>query len=328
MTIRTSRPEYATGYVTAVISSVDTEQASKVYLEVIRYETRSENSVGELPKILQSGNNSITVDNYIILCDREQTPKTPAVGDFIEFEIVSNSLTKNLKCDGYYKRVIVKTKGEVDTTSGGVLQSIKDAFNGLANQLTGEQLEPEQAKTESTDVVQIANSINGGGYYWETGVKDTGVPTAINFKGKILLNKGIKTYCSGFTFWVVFTALINRKMLESLSRQDMIDFQQIWYGARTSSKNFPGTALSKYKLGSSVTLDSASKGDFIQFFRKNGPGHSAIFLEWVEKDNKKAGFKYRSTQSSTNGVGDRVEYFSDSGGSVLRNQTFVGRIKG
>ena len=52
-----------------------------------------------------------------------------------------------------------------------------------------------------------------------------------------------------------------------------------------------------------------------------------IFLGWEEKDGKRVGFKYRSSQGSTKGIGDNVEYFSDSGmekGKVDRKRVYFG----
>ena len=54
-----------------------------------------------------------------------------------------------------------------------------------------------------------------------------------------------------------------------------------------------------------------------------------MFLNWVEKNGKKIGIHYRSSQTSTDGIGDRAEYFADSGvkgGQVLRERTYLARL--
>jgi hypothetical protein len=54
-----------------------------------------------------------------------------------------------------------------------------------------------------------------------------------------------------------------------------------------------------------------------------------VFLNWVEKNGKKIGIHYRSSQTSTDGIGDRAEYFADSGvkgGQVLRERTYLARL--
>jgi hypothetical protein len=39
-----------------------------------------------------------------------------------------------------------------------------------------------------------------------------------------------------------------------------------------------------------------------------------VFLEWVEEGGERVGFKYRSSQGSTDGIGDRAEYFAGASG--------------
>jgi hypothetical protein len=68
----------------------------------------------------------------------------------------------------------------------------------------------------------------------------------------------------------------------------------------------------------------------MQLWRTTKSGHSVIFLSWIEKDGKRIGFNYRSSQGSTAGIGDAAEYFSDSGvegGKVLRDRIYFGRFE-
>jgi hypothetical protein len=86
--------------------------------------------------------------------------------------------------------------------------------------------------------------------------------------------------------------------------------------------------MTDFKIGHGVKFEEAQAGDFVQFWRGK-TGHSVVFLNWVEKDGKKIGMRYRSSQTSTDGVGDRTEYFSDSGvkgGQVLRERTYFARL--
>jgi hypothetical protein len=62
-------------------------------------------------------------------------------------------------------------------------------------------------------------------------------------------------------------------------------------------------------IGTRIEPNKARAGDFLQFWRTNKSGHSVVFLEWIADDGKRIGFKYRSSQGSTDGIGDRVEYF-------------------
>ena len=48
-----------------------------------------------------------------------------------------------------------------------------------------------------------------------------------------------------------------------------------------------------------------------------------------EEDGKKIGFQYRSTQKSTDGIGDKIEYFNDAPdkkGEVVRERTYFARL--
>jgi hypothetical protein len=35
-----------------------------------------------------------------------------------------------------------------------------------------------------------------------------------------------------------------------------------------------------------------------------------VFLAWIEEGPERVGFKYRSSQASTKGIGDRVEFYA------------------
>ena len=77
-----------------------------------------------------------------------------------------------------------------------------------------------------------------------------------------------------------------------------------------------------------MSADDAQPGDFLQFWRTKS-GHSVVFLDWIDRDGKRVGFKYRSSQGSTKGIGDHAEYFKDSGvagGEVDRNRMYFGRL--
>jgi len=77
-----------------------------------------------------------------------------------------------------------------------------------------------------------------------------------------------------------------------------------------------------------VSADEAKAGDFLQFYRGKD-GHSVVFLKWVEESGQRVGFTYRSSQKSTNGVGDKTEYFSDAAGKegkVDRTRMYFGRL--
>jgi hypothetical protein len=120
-------------------------------------------------------------------------------------------------------------------------------------------------------------------------------------------------------------------LLEGKTVEQVKRFQKEWYGAvpeKDVAEKQCAVALGHLGIGKQVTPDEAQSGDFLQFWRTKS-GHSVVFLNWVEKDGKRVGFNYRSSQGSTDGVGDKVEYFKDSGidkGEVDAQRMYFGRL--
>ena len=72
--------------------------------------------------------------------------------------------------------------------------------------------------------------------------------------------------------------------------------------------------------------DDARPGDFVQFWRGNGSGHSCIFQDWVRDDaGKITHLKYWSAQKKTNGVSFNTETVGDPKGIIL-DQVYIVRI--
>ena len=89
-------------------------------------------------------------------------------------------------------------------------------------------------------------------------------------------------------------------------------------------------ALEKLGIGKPVAIKDAKPGDFLQLWRTNKSGHSVVFLDWITDAGRPIGVKYRSTQTSTNGIGDRTEYFTGipgKKGSVDPKRLHFGRLK-
>jgi len=177
------------------------------------------------------------------------------------------------------------------------------------------------------DVVGIAREFpDGGGYEW----KGTGVPEDVRFADATILAKGKATYCSGFTFAVVMKAAEQRGLFEGKSVEDIRKFQKNWYGStKESAETQCAYALEQLGIGRQVKVEESREGDFLQLWRVNKTGHIVVFLEWVMEGGKPIGVKYRSTQKLTDGIGDRVEYFSDIAGKkglVDRQRIYFGRL--
>lgn len=181
-------------------------------------------------------------------------------------------------------------------------------------------------------VLEIARSFkDGGGYVWESG---SGAPRAIEHDGEIILKAQERgTYCSGFTFSVAMQAAAERGLLKGKSVDDVRRFQKEWYGATEDEEARAkqcALAVERLGVGREVKqLKDARPGDFVQIWRTNKSGHSVVLIDWVREGGRIVGIKYRSSQKSTDGIGDRVEYFADApgrNGKVDRSRVYVARL--
>lgn len=180
---------------------------------------------------------------------------------------------------------------------------------------------------KTSGVAEIAHAFpNGGGYEW----KGTGVSEEIRFDGKTILAKGKSTYCSGFTFAVAMKAAAERDLLKDKSVDQVREFQKEWYGStKESGETQCAYALQKLGIGQQVATKDARTGDFLQLWRTNKSGHSVVFLEWVSAGGRPIGVRYRSSQTATDGIGDRVEYFAGvpgKKGAVDPQRMYFGRL--
>lgn len=183
------------------------------------------------------------------------------------------------------------------------------------------------------DVLDAAYAYpDGGGYNgaWA----GSGTPEAIAHNGRQVLAAGQGgTYCCGYTFGVAMRVLEERGLLEGKTFDAVKRFQKLWYGAtELEDDTLVVLAAETLGVGRGVPLDDAQPGDFVQLWRTNGSGHSVIFLDWAVNDasGDRVGFRYRSSQGSTDGIADATEYFADAqgvtGGRVVREKTYACRI--
>ncbi|QDU32605.1 hypothetical protein KS4_06390 [Poriferisphaera corsica] len=159
-------------------------------------------------------------------------------------------------------------------------------------------------------VLDVAYSYdNGGKYIWK---KSTGVPHDLIHKGEVVLKKQPEgTYCCGFTVTIAFEVAQDFGLFDEFSPKQVKRFQQEWYGSIKETAERQGAmAMSNLKIGEQVkNWKDVRPGDFSNYWRKPKGGHSVIFVDWVKEKGKIVGIKYRSSQGSTNGIGDNVEYF-------------------
>jgi hypothetical protein len=145
-----------------------------------------------------------------------------------------------------------------------------------------------------------------------------------------------RTFCCGLTLEVFLHAY--NKWLDShpgvdppVKPGDWAEFQRLWYVVDLNGPG-PSAALEKFSIGEEIAAADLLPGDFIQIWRTknakgNVSGHSVVFLDWVRNDaGKPIGFRYWSTQPSTSGISETVEYFGPLGGMSTEN-THYGRVR-
>jgi len=138
--------------------------------------------------------------------------------------------------------------------------------------------------------------------------------------------------CCGLTFEVFVRAMKLRNEraglpiddFNGMDFYDLFNLLQFWY--IEGQGDSPQRGIVAYGLGQAIdNLEDARPGDFCDFSRSTGSGHSVIFVDWVrDADGKLTGMKYFSSNKS--GVGYLTEYFSDSGGKLLREWTRLARV--
>ena len=167
-----------------------------------------------------------------------------------------------------------------------------------------------------------------------------GVTENIFYQGTILAKahpSGNKaSHCSGITFEVFHKAMQARNRKLSLSPDDfngmtfndLHDFLLVWYVANgPKSTNNIAVAMEKYGVGRRITnFEDARPGDFLDYSRTNGTGHTVVFLNWVRNGNTIVGLRYWSSQGSTNGIAEKTEYFTTGGGNLRTDNVYIGRV--
>lgn len=179
------------------------------------------------------------------------------------------------------------------------------------------------------DVVKVARSFPDGGGY-DDSWQGPGSPEEVRHRGEVILAKGERSYCCGYTFAVAMRVLKDRMLLDDKSVDQVRRFQKLWYGSTEQDREVLCAYAAKYLgVGQEVPLEKAQPGDFVQLWRTSGSGHSVVLLDWVRDEGRVIGMKYRSSQGSTDGIADKVEYFSDAPGrdsGVDRKRTHACRL--
>lgn len=159
----------------------------------------------------------------------------------------------------------------------------------------------------NTKVVTLLNTYPTDGthkYHWVNGFD--GVTGDLVYD-KVTIAKTddyYRTYCCGLTFEIYFKVAAAAGV-KFASPKALKQIKADWFVA-TGKRGGPVDALVSRGLGKEIKLLDAQPGDFCQIWRKNGSGHSVIFL-----GHDQGKLSYWSTQPSTDGIGRRTESFGN-----------------
>lgn len=172
-------------------------------------------------------------------------------------------------------------------------------------------------------------------YWWPRGDPWRGTTRTLTYEGETLCagDPEGRCYCSGLTFevfldaWMAWARARGRPpRVGNLDLAGLARFQDQWYGASGDRKTLR-TALLEHGLGVEIAdLEAARPGDFVQLWRHDGSGHSAVFLAWLrDATGAISGLTYWSTQASTRGIGQRSESLGAEGHALKRDELYVVR---
>ena len=169
------------------------------------------------------------------------------------------------------------------------------------------------------------------GYWWPNaeqmeeelgeGARFSGVTRDIYLAGQRVMygEPQGRTFCCGVTLeafhaaWTRWLDKYGEPEDNPLTPETWSDFQRYWF---VLEKNGPGPslALEEFGLGRTIEPEEALPGDFVQIWRRQGSGHSVIFLSWVrDEEGEIIGFRYWSSQPGTDGIHPATEYFAPEG---------------
>ncbi|MBN2089736.1 T9SS type A sorting domain-containing protein [candidate division KSB1 bacterium] len=142
-------------------------------------------------------------------------------------------------------------------------------------------------------------------------------------------------YCCGLTFEDFLHAIqqLNSDLgkgedINKMTATDLRYFLRLWFVQNTWGDG-PGVALKAFGLGDHIEdFSKARPGDYVQFWRTTGSGHSVIFVNWqTDSKGEIIGLRYWSTQSSTRGINYNIENFSGRGGTINPEMVYISRVR-
>lgn len=159
-------------------------------------------------------------------------------------------------------------------------------------------------------------------YHWPKSGSWKGCTKDLEYAGAIVCegDEQGRAYCCGLTFEVFLDAYrtwcarnARPWRIKDFGLKGVRRLQSQWFGS-AADPSCVYTALVSNDLGVRIEdWNQARPGDFVQLWRHSGSGHSVVFLGWERKQKEIVGLRYWSTQTATDGIGERTEWFDQRG---------------
>ena len=167
-------------------------------------------------------------------------------------------------------------------------------------------------------------------YAWDRTDHTDGVMTEVRWTDAVLARPdGQGVHCSGVTYEVYIRAL--RQAVQTESDVDsalLAGLKDPWY-VRGKGERGPVDALVEAGLAVAVErLEDLQPGDFVQFWRNNGNGHSAIFVGFRRtRTGAVRSLVFWSAQSSSGGIGRRYVSVGPRSSQITPGRWYAARAQ-
>ncbi len=257
---------------------------------------------------------STEVDSVSLYADDWELGSTEP-GGMLSYEFSGTGFGREIQARAYDDGELVATDDITITVTEGTTPEVSDFNQVVVDLLEGYPTDGTHPYLWDGSTVGVTQDI----WYLDTLVAE-GSP-------------GGTCYCVGIT-WEVFMLAFEEVdastsgdgTLNEVDVAELYEFRTDWY-VRDLYGAGAVDALEYYGIGEEVTdLQDVRQGDFVQFWRNSGSGHSVVFDDWeIDGDGDIIGVHYWSCQGSTDGLGYVSEYFGTGGSYLDPSFFFVGR---
>ncbi|HUQ02914.1 MAG TPA: hypothetical protein VM261_10485 [Kofleriaceae bacterium] len=228
----------------------------------------------------------------------------------------------------------------------GVL--VMGAAGCAALEATGEAPEPSRAveaalpEFNARVLELVATYPDGGfgGYAWPARKGTSGTTRDLRAGGELIANGGEGNHCVGVTIEVFWRALEECPggVAAAMSAKQARAFKRTWYVPVDGGMG-AAEAIVVFGVGERVVrMEDARPGDFLQGWRADGLGHSAVFLGWQrdeaggeegqeEGERRIVGVEYWSSQPWTDGIGRASTTIGVDEASFDPQQVYLARAR-